>query len=126
LNRGPGGSFYRGGRSLEGRPDQWLLVSEPTTNKIGITISQRFANRIVANYRIAVVAGPLTSESAKTAFVTTGPYKTLPVVSYRLPFLVKTAIREFTICTMWSGPIASELSEGLRTFAAPRVLQAGA
>jgi hypothetical protein len=32
--------------------------------------------------------------------VGTAPYNTLPVVSYSAPFLVKIAIREFTICRM--------------------------
>jgi hypothetical protein len=43
----------------------------------------------------------------------------LPVVSNRLPFFVKIAIREFTICTMWSGPTARVLSEGFRPVALP-------
>jgi hypothetical protein len=36
----------------------------------------------------------------KTLFVFTGPYNARPVVSNRLPFFVKIAIRELTVTTM--------------------------
>src|SRR5579871_246911 len=49
-----------------------------------------------------------------SVLVLTAPYNTLPVVSYFAPFLVNTAMRELTIWTMWSGPAARLLSEGLR------------
>ena len=35
-----------------------------------------------------------------TLFVLTGPYSTRPVESYCRPFFAKTAIFEFTVCTM--------------------------
>jgi hypothetical protein len=53
----------------------------------------------------------------KIALVLTGPESTRPVASNRFPCFVKTAMRELTVCTMWSGPTARLLSEGFRSAA---------
>src|SRR5262245_31853161 len=65
------------------------------------------------------VASHAPPKPLKTVLFGTGPYRTLPVVSNRLPFFVKMAMRVLTVCMMWSGPTARLLSEGLRNAVVP-------
>src|SRR2546421_8419320 len=50
----------------------------------------------------------------KMVLVNAAAERTLPEAGYIAPFLVYTAIRELTISTMWFGPTARLLSDGLR------------
>ena len=84
--------------------------------KIGIVTSQRSGELVVADDGVAVVPRFARSVRVRRRRCSCSPGRraTLPVVSYCLPFLVNTASRELTVCTMWFGPTARLLSEGLR------------